>query len=116
ITLIWMLANMLYLPAVNHLQSYRTTAAALAAQLPHSRTCIASHNLSDPQRAMLDYFAQLLFMPVAPGGASGCEWLLTQGGSEKPLTLDANWQLVWQGARPRDEAEQLLRLYRRQSR
>ena len=113
ITLIWMLANMLYLPAVNHLQSYRTTAAALAAQLPHSRTCIASHNLGDPQRAMLDYFAHLRFVPVEPEGASRCEWLLTQGGSEKTSKAQANWQLVWQGARPRDEAEQLLRLYRR---
>ena len=113
ITLIWMLANMLYLPAVNHLQSYRTTAASLAAYLPQTRTCIAAVNLGDPQRAMLDYFAGLRFVPIDLNGATSCEWLLTQGGNKKEAGIDGKWQLVWEGSRPRDELEQLLRLYRR---
>lgn len=113
ITLIWMLANMLYLPAVNYLQSYRATAAAMSANLPQTRTCIAAANLGDPQRAMLDYFANLRFVPIEFNHVTVCEWLVTQGGNEKTQKLDAKWQLVWEGSRPRDEMEQRLRLYRR---
>ena len=113
ITLIWMLANMLYLPAVNHLQSYRATAAAMSASLPQTRTCVAAVNLGDPQRAMLDYFAGLRFVPIDFNDTTACDWLVTQGGNEKTPMLGTKWQLVWEGSRPRDELEQRLRLYRR---
>jgi hypothetical protein len=113
VTLIWMLVHMLALPAVNHVQSYRTTATQIAAQLPATRTCIAAVNLGDAQRAMLDYFAELRFVPKESPASLACEWLLTQGGKEMPPKVDASWQMVWEGSRPADNAEQLLRLYRR---
>ena len=112
VTLVWMLLNMLGLPAVNHVQSYRSTAAAIAAQMPLQRACIAAVNLGEPQRAMLDYFAQLRFVPMEPNASARCDWLLTQGGKEKVPAVDVKWQLVWEGARPGDNVER-LRLYRR---
>lgn len=112
VTLVWMLLNMLGLPAVNHAQSYRTTAAAIAAQLPATRTCIAAVNLGEPQRAMLDYFGQLRFVPMELNTSASCDWLVTQGGKEKVPAVDARWQLVWEGSRPGDNVER-LRLYRR---
>ena len=113
ITLVWMLLNILGLPAVNHVQSYRATAAAIATRLPATRTCVAAVSLGDPQRAMLDYFARLRVVPIELNAATSCDWLVTQGGADKAANLDAQWQLIWQGARPADSPEQLLRLYRR---
>ncbi len=112
VTLVWMLLNMLGLPAVNHVQSYRTTAAVIAAQMPTTRTCIAAVNLGEPQRAMLDYFARLRFVPMELNASARCDWLLTQGGKEKVPAVDGKWQLVWEGSRPGDNVER-LRLYRR---
>ena len=114
VTLIWMLVNMLALPAVNHVQSYRTTATAIASQMPANRTCAAAINLGEPQRAMLDYFAQLRFVPIELSASTSCDWLITQGGKAKAPPVDARWRLVWEGSRPADNVDQLLRLYRRE--
>ena len=112
VTLVWMLLNMLGLPAVNHVQSYRNTAAVIAAQLPTTRTCITSINLGDPQRAMLDYFARLKFVPKESNASGVCDWLISQGTRDKIPNVEAGWQLVWEGARPGDNVER-LRLYKR---
>ena len=112
ITVVWVLLNMLALSALNHRQSYRSTAAALRAQLPDTRNCVAAFNLGEPQRAMLDYFAQLRFMPTELNGAMGCDWLLTQGSKDSVPKVDGVWQLSWEGARPGDNSER-FRLYRR---
>ncbi len=111
VTLVWMLLNMLGLPAVNHVQSYRTVATAIATQMPTTRTCIAAVNLGEPQRAMLDYFARLRFVPMELNASASCEWLVTQGGKERVPAVDPKWQLVWDGSRPGDNVER-LRLYR----
>ena len=112
VTLVWMLLNMLGLPAVNHVQSYRTAAAVIAAQLPATRTCVAAVNLGDAQRAMLDYFAALRFVSSDSKASASCDWLLAQGTKEHSPAIDTRWQLVWEGSRPGDSVER-LRLYRR---
>ena len=112
ITLIWMLGNVLALEAVNHVQSYRATAMLINAQLPATRSCIAATNVGDPQRAMLDYFAQLRVVPIEKTGSAGCDWLLTQGTKENAPVVETKWQLVWEGARAGDNVER-LRLYKR---
>ena len=112
ITVVWVLFNMLGLSALNHTLSYRTTAATLRAQLPETRKCVAAVNLGEPQRAMLDYFAQLRFVKAELDGATGCDWLLTQGSKASGPKVDSVWQLSWEGARPGDNSER-FRLYRR---
>jgi hypothetical protein len=112
VAVVWVLANMLGLPAVNHALSYRSTALAINSQVSAPRTCMASLNLGDPQRAMFDYFAQLRFVPIEASGSTNCEWLLTQAFRDKAPTVEATWQLVWEGSRPGDNVER-LRLYRR---
>ena len=112
VTLVWMLLNMLGLPAVNHAQSYRATANLLAKQIPATRVCVAAANLGDAQRAMLDYFAGLRFIPMELNASASCDWLIAQGTREKSLPVEAEWQLVWEGSRPGDNVER-LRLYRR---
>jgi 4-amino-4-deoxy-L-arabinose transferase-like glycosyltransferase len=112
VTVIWVLLNILWLAAFNYRYSYRATATALVAQLPQSRNCVAALNLGEPQRAMLDYFVALRFVPVEATTKSACDWLLTQGSKESGPKVDGLWQLKWEGARPGDNSER-FRLYRR---
>ena len=114
ITLVWVLPNLLALSAVNHVRTYRGVAAELSAQLPVSRNCISAQELGDAQRALLDYFADLRFLPATDPAAGRCEWHLTQGTRERvPVVAGpAPAAMVWEGARPGDNVER-LRLYRR---
>jgi 4-amino-4-deoxy-L-arabinose transferase-like glycosyltransferase len=112
ITVVWVLLNMFALSAMNHRQSYRSTAAMLRAQLPETRKCVAAINLGEPQQAMLDYYASLRFLPTTESGQTPCEWLLTQGAKETGPKADGVWRLTWEGARPGDNSER-FRLYRR---
>lgn len=113
VTLVWVLANFLGLPAVDHRLSYRRTALTIASKLPaQTEGCTASLNLGDAQRASLDYFARLRFVDRGQPAAENCKWLLTQGSRNIVPAVGPEWQFVWEGARPADNDER-LRLYRR---
>ncbi len=58
-TLVWGLFATIWLPYVDSRRSYRPVAEALAAHIP-AATCIASRNLGEPQRALLEYFADIV--------------------------------------------------------
>ena len=116
VTLVWMLGNVLALPALNHTQSYRNTVQAITAHIgAPPQTCIAAVNLGDPVRAMLDYFGGVRVVPIPANGSTPCEWLITQSKFANADTSAVTWRLIWQGGRPRDESEQFLRLYQRES-
>ena len=113
VTLVWLLANLLGLPAVDHRLSYRSTAQTIAGNLSADPTsCIASQSIGDSQRASFNYFAQLRFISSDLPAAEQCRWLLTQGSRTDIPQVDLRWQLIWDGARPADNDER-LRLYRR---
>lgn len=112
VTLVWVLVNFLGLPAVDYRLSYRGAAQTIAAQLSQSKSCVASQNLGDPQRASLHYFANLRFIAIDQPAAKDCAWLLSQGMRNEVRPADGRWQLFWEGARPGDNDER-LRLYRR---
>ncbi len=111
-TLIWMLANLLWLPAVDHVRSYRGTAAAIKAALPNGADCVGQMQLGDPQRAAFNFHAGLRFQPVTSLSDSDCGLVLIQGVLDKPPTVPEGWQLLWDGARPGDRAER-FRLFAR---
>jgi len=112
ITLIWVLANLLWLPAVDHVRSYRSTASALKSAIPDGAECIEQTGLGDPQRAAFNYHAGLKFTPLASAEAATCNLLLLQGVADREPRLPAGWKLIWDGARPGDRAER-FRLYQR---
>ncbi|MEO8102871.1 MAG: glycosyltransferase family 39 protein [Betaproteobacteria bacterium] len=113
VTLVWLLANLLGLPAVDYRLSYRGPAQAIARNLPTPLAgCMASRNLGDAQRASLNYFAKLRFIADDLPAAEECGWLLTQGTRTVVPPVKTGWQLIWEGARPADNDER-LRLYRR---
>lgn len=113
-TLIWMLANLLWLPAIDHVRSYRSTAAAIKTALPTGAECLGQMHLGDPQRAAFHYHAGLKFRPVASMDEAQCGLVLIQGVRDRVPKVADGWQLLWEGARPGDQAER-FRLYARRS-
>lgn len=113
ITLIWVLLNLLGLPAIDHVRSYRAPVAQIAERIDAQKSCVIGINLGDPQRAMFDYFASIRFVGAKSTQATQCQWMLAQGTKDSTPAFNQDWQLVWEGARPAERVEQ-FRLYRRQ--
>ena len=111
-TLVWGLYMTIWLPYLDSRRSYRSVAQALAEVVPQD-TCLASHNLGEPQRALLAYFANVVPVRDDLPAANACRAMLLQaGGEETDDPPDSAWDKVWQGARRGDETERFV-LFRR---
>lgn len=111
-TLLWVLLNLLGLPAVDHVRSYRAPVSDIARSIATAPTCVIGKNIGEPQRAMFDYFARLRFVSPKTESAATCKWMLIQGTKTNAPDVDETWQLKWEGARPAERVEQ-FRLYQR---
>jgi 4-amino-4-deoxy-L-arabinose transferase-like glycosyltransferase len=109
ITLAWGLAMTLWLPWLDHAKSYRGVIADMMRADAYAHRpaagCVASRNLSEPQRAMFDYFAGLITVREGSPGAESCPLLLVNSSQGKPPEPGAQWQLAWHGTRPGDTKE-----------
>ena len=112
ITMVWMLMMTIGLPLVDEARSYRRVAARIVEQLPANFHCIARHNLGDAQRALLDYFANIVTIREENPAAARCHALLVQAAPLKIPTIGAEWSEVWRGSRPGDRNE-LFILFKR---
>ena len=106
--LVWGLSATIWLPYIDSRRSYRPVAEALAAHLP-AGTCVASRNLGEPQRALLEYFAGIVTVREELQPAHGCGALLLQvGREESDLPPDSAWERLWEGARRGDDTERFV--------
>jgi 4-amino-4-deoxy-L-arabinose transferase-like glycosyltransferase len=112
ITMFWVLAMTLWLPFVDSGRSYRSMIESLHQAVPAQYTCMASRGVGLPQRALLDYFANIRTKRADTGDASGCDLLLTQGSTHDRDVAGPGWRLIWEGGRPGDRIER-YRLYER---
>ena len=106
LTLCWLLFATLWLPWLDDAKSYRSVFVAMQPSLPVTRNCVASVNLGESERAMLDYFlgVQTLRREIHPDAA--CDVLLVEGATQSPpASPGMAWQAAWQGARPGDTHE-----------
>jgi 4-amino-4-deoxy-L-arabinose transferase-like glycosyltransferase len=111
-TLVWGLSATLWLPYLDSRRSYRQVAEALALQLP-AGTCLASRDLGEPQRALLDYFADVVTVREETEPNHACGALLLQvGRDESDIPPDSAWERVWEGHRRGDDTERFI-LFRR---
>jgi 4-amino-4-deoxy-L-arabinose transferase-like glycosyltransferase len=111
-TLVWGLYMTIWLPYLDSRRSYRPVAESLAVHLP-AGTCVASHNLGEPQRALFEYFIGLVTVRDELEPAHGCKALLLQVGREdSDSPPDSAWEKVWEGRRRGDDTERYL-LFRR---
>jgi 4-amino-4-deoxy-L-arabinose transferase-like glycosyltransferase len=111
-TLVWGLFATIWLPYVDSRRSYRPVAESLAAHMP-AGTCVAGRNLGEPQRALLEYFANVVTVRDDLPQANRCEALLVQvGGNDSGDPPDSAWEKVWEGRRRGDDTERFV-LFRR---
>jgi len=98
VTLVWGLAMTLWLPWLDHAKSYRGVIADMQRAKPPNQ-CISARNLTEPQRAMFDYFAGIT------ASRRDCPLLLMQTASATAPVPGEGWRLRWHGARPGDKKE-----------
>lgn len=113
VTTVWTLVALLLVNWIDTGKTYRAMVAELSAALPEVRGCVASQGLGEPQRAMLDYFAQITTLRFETAGERpDCDWLIIQDNWSQPQVVGLPWELAWEGRRPGDREER-YRLYRR---
>jgi 4-amino-4-deoxy-L-arabinose transferase-like glycosyltransferase len=111
-TLVWGLFATIWLPYVDSRRSYRPVAESLALHVP-AGTCVADRNLGEPQRALLEYFANIVTVRDDLPQANRCDALLLQvGGNDSAAPPDSAWEKVWEGRRHGDDTERFV-LFRR---
>jgi hypothetical protein len=106
VTLVWALAMTIWLPYLDHPKTYRGVIYSMSAELP-AGSCVATRGLTEPQRAMFDYFGGIL-----PGPES-CPVLLVHSSTPAEPPHGNEWKLVWRGTRPGDDKEFFWLLRRR---
>lgn len=102
VTLVWGLAMTLWLPWLDHAKSYRGVILDMQAHRPKLAGCVASRNLTEPQRAMFHYFAGMVTTRAAN---ADCPLLLVHTAVGTPPDPGAPWKLAWRGTRPGDTKE-----------
>ena len=98
--LVWGLAMTLWLPWLDYAKGYRGVIADMQAVRTQKPGCVATRGLTEPQRAMFHYHANI----KAPSRAD-CPWLLVHTGSPQAPVPGDGWKLAWQGTRPGDAKE-----------
>ncbi|NOT18165.1 MAG: glycosyltransferase family 39 protein [Sulfuriferula sp.] len=112
VSLFWVLFSTLWMPWIDNAKSYRSVYLSMQPHLSTTHGCIASQGLGESTRPMLEYYLGILTQRVEMTPNTHCNTLLIDGWPNQQPQLAANWQLVWQGARPGDNDE-LFRLYQR---
>ena len=106
ITLLWGLAANLFMVYVDTGKSYRGMIASLTKELPQNYDCISSRALSEPPRAMLHYYANIItYREEDPARSRSCTLLLVQGTRGNSPKMPPGWQQRWKGTRPGEKTE-----------
>ena len=106
ITLLWGMANSLFIAYVDTGKSYRSMIVSLTEALPQSYDCISSRSLGEPQRALLHYYAGIItHREESASGPRTCSLHLHQGNRNEPPDIPQGWHQRWEGTRPGDKDE-----------
>jgi 4-amino-4-deoxy-L-arabinose transferase-like glycosyltransferase len=113
VTLAWVLFMTLWVSWIDFGNSYRSVVEEIKTRLPANTNCIASRDLGEPQRAMLDYFGGILTRREPASATKDCKVLLVEG-TTRPEELESPWRwtLLWSGTRPGDAKERFWLLSR----
>ena len=111
ITVLWGLTAILFVGWVDTGKSYRAVFTSMQQSLPAQYRCISSRSLGESQRAMLDYYADIVtYREEIAARRRDCDLLLTQGVVREEPAVAGNWRKIWEGSRPGDKVER-YRLY-----
>jgi 4-amino-4-deoxy-L-arabinose transferase-like glycosyltransferase len=108
VTLIWGLAASIWLPYLDSRRSYRNMIESAMAHLP-AKGCVASRDVSEPQRALFHYFAGLVTVREEVQPNHDCSALLVQYSRQTSQPPPPNgWSPVWDGHRRGDDTERYI--------
>ena len=96
VTLIWVLVMTIWLPWLDTGKSYRSLFISLKQSLPAQHRCVASQNIGDTQRVLLQYFSGINTLNQAK---KQCDLLLLQGEPLLASRNGAGWIKLWEGKR-----------------
>lgn len=106
VTITWMAANALFLPAVDYVFSYRSFALELSTQLKArglGQGCVQGHRIPLAERAIISYYGKIRF--DRDGSAETCRLALHHESRRSSLDNDpppgvrGMWELGWEGHR-----------------
>jgi 4-amino-4-deoxy-L-arabinose transferase-like glycosyltransferase len=106
VTVVWIAANLLYLPAVDYVFSYHKFAVELGAQLRArglGKGCVQAHRIPLPERAIIAYYGKIRF--DREGASESCALALHRDSKRSSLDEDpppgvhGMWALSWEGQR-----------------
>jgi len=112
LTVTWALLATLFVGWIDTSNTYRGMIDSMKLALPKQYDCIASRGLTEPQRAMLHYFAGIITRREELTQEQPCHLMLTQGVPQYEVIPRGAWTKIWEGSRPRDKRES-YRLYQR---
>ncbi len=103
---VWGLLSTLWLPWLDNAKSYRGMFASMQRALPMDHGCLASRNLGEHERAMLEYVTGIVSLRREVRPDARCDFILLQDkAADRRVPLQGGWQLVWKGNRPGDNRE-----------
>ncbi len=115
ITIGWFLVVVLLFPWINSIKTYRYMVEDLVQHIPSNVECVYRVRIREPQRAMLDYFGNLITIPIENRFKSErCNFLLAEGEWNAERYLIDKWERIWEGGRFGDEKERYY-LYRKKN-
>lgn len=113
LTALWMLLMSLWLPWIEYGKSYHSIGVALKAALPANYGCVIGRNISDANRALIDYWAGVPLKAEKTSEAKRCDWMVTIRDASQSRNLEINgWIIAAEMRRPSERSERFV-LYRR---
>jgi 4-amino-4-deoxy-L-arabinose transferase-like glycosyltransferase len=98
----WALVALLWFPWIDNAKSYRGLYDSLARAVPAGVNCVASLDLGESERAVLEYVLGLRTIDMH----AGCNAVLRQTRADKETPrLPLPWRRAWFGSRPGDFRE-----------
>ncbi len=107
-TLLWGLGTTIWLPYVDSRRTYRHMVEDAAKHFPGTG-CVASRDLSEPQRALFYYFSGLSTVREEVQPRHDCAALLVQYSRQVAQSAPPpGWKPVWDGHRRGDDTERYI--------
>lgn len=109
VMLVWLMIMTLFLPVIDRLKNFQAVFTDLQLHLPKNADCVSSLYLGEAQRAMLQYYADLItYQEHVPERRRNCSYMLIQ---YRRMAYDyfkaeiPDWHPIWRGRRPGDDKE-----------
>jgi len=115
ITLAWGLGMTLWLPAIDARLGSEAVFTSLKEALPTGFQCVASRNLGENERALVEYYTGIDTKRMEVNDRAGCDLLLLEIDDDAPAPKP-DGRLLWERTKTVPDLKQTFRLYQKTDR